>query len=42
MGDGYNHRAAGESVGLWPGTTPVQIPSQEQIDAMKAKTGLHT
>ncbi len=40
MADGYNRRAAGESVGFRSGTTAVQIPSQEQIDAMKAKTGL--
>ena len=32
--------AAGESVGLWPGTTAGSNSSQEQIDAMKAKTGL--
>ncbi len=38
--DGYYRRAAGESVGLWPGTTAGSNSSQEQIDAMKAKTGL--
>ncbi len=40
-GDGYNRRAAGEFWrGFGPEQQPVQIPSQEQIDAMKAKTGL--
>lgn len=41
--DGAMDITVGPLVNLWgfgPEQQPVQIPSQEQIDAMKAKTGL--